>query len=263
MIDNAYNEQLTKLAESKKYSTICPETLSRILTESFERYDKPKDASKAAREKLHAISGAFMTTNELSAAKKALSQWRMGDDEMLETALSKHSSTRERLPLDNMDAIYSRIFEITGEPRDVLDLACGLNPAYLAARGITVTGLDINFSQAEILNSWAKANSLPLTVLIKDLLAEDFMPEEHFHIALIMKFLPVIEGQRNGSAKQLLEQLNAEYVVVTFPTRTLRGRSVGMERHYSEWFAEHMPECYTVISMFTTRNELIYILKEA
>ena len=64
-----------------------------------------------------------------------------------------------------------------------------------------------------------------------------------------------------AAAKELLEKCPAEYVLVTFPTRTLGGRNVGMEEQYSAWMAENTPECLDTISRFTVDTELCYVLK--
>ena len=85
---------------------------------------------------------------------------------------------------------------------------------------------------------------------------------ERFHIALLFKILPLLERQKSGSAMEIMNAVNAEYLVVSFPTRTLGGRNVGMEKNYSDWMEAHMPENRTVAARFTTDNELYYVLKE-
>ena len=60
----------------------------------------------------------------------------------------------------------------------------------------------------------------------------------------------------------LLERLNAAWAAVSFPTRTLSGRSVGMERNYSSAFEENCPQRFAIADRFVAGNELIYVLKE-
>ena len=152
-----------------------------------------------------------------------------------------------------MDALYAKIFEITGPPGRILDLACGLNPVYLLRRfDCSVVGVDISKSCVSLIPEgvWG------------DLLCEGAVPQERFHIALLFKILPLLERQKAGSATDLLRAIDAEYLVVSFPTRTLGGRNVGMERNYSEWMESHLPDNRTVAARFTTDNELYYVLKE-
>ena len=132
-----HEDYLSKLLQSKKYRDICPDTVRRVFSECAGRYKKPKDADRAVREALHGITGAFMTPGEVRQLAFDMQAWHVDrTDAALERMLSRHASTRERLPLGDTDALYNRIFAVTGKPSSVLDLACGINPLYLGARGI-------------------------------------------------------------------------------------------------------------------------------
>ena len=238
-----------KLSSNKKYSDVCPDAVRRGISECEGRYRKPKDLEKAVRERLHGVTSAF---NDLGpGAAQAASC--ISDDESLADMLRRHASTRERLPLSAMDALYGRIFETTGRPESVLDLACGLNPLYLIHRfGCRVVGVDISKSCVDLIPEgiWG------------DLLCENAIPREPFHIALLFKILPLLERQRAGAAMDVMRAVNAKYLVASFPTRTMGGRNVGMEAHYSEWMEAHLPENRAVAARFATENELFYILEE-
>lgn len=56
-------------------------------------------------------------------------------------------------------------------------------------------------------------------------------------------------------------RVNAEWIVASFPTRSLGGRNVGMEKHYSEWMEAHVPENRAIAARLTSENELFYVLK--
>nr|AMP53140.1 ArmA_Rmt [uncultured bacterium] len=252
------NDLFEKLSSNKKYSDVCPDTIRRVIAECEGRYKKAKDMEKAVREKLHGITSAF---NELgSDVQREVMQLNPGDDDALTDILKRHASTRERLPLAAMDALYARIFEVTGPPDVILDLACGLNPVYLLHRfDCDVVGVDISKSCVELIDEDALENSRGVW---GDLLCENAIPAERFHIALLFKILPLLERQKAGSAMDVMRRIDAEYLVVSFPTRTLGGRNVGMEDNYTAWMEAHMPENRTVAARFTTDNELYYILKE-
>lgn len=242
---------LTKLKQSKKYAGLCPDTLNRVLMESFSRHSKPKEAERAAREKLHGITGAFMTREDLARARKLL----LAGDIM--AALELHASTRERSPVSTF---YDAIFDAINIPTSVLDLACGMNPIYLGARGIAVTGVDIDGELMDMINRWAAETGAPVKALTRDLLCENSLPEGEFDLALVMKLLPIIETQRTGAARALLEAIDARHIIATFPTRTLGGRNVGMESHYAAFMEGVMPENIDIIAKFALNSELIYIL---
>lgn len=255
---------LDKLLHSKKYQDICPDTVRRIFNECLGKYKKPKDAEKAAREQLHGITGAFLTREEAGRCCTDMQAWLSAgrQDADLQRMLERHASTRERLPISRMDEMYGRIFEITGKPASVLDLACGLNPLYLGARGIAVTGLDISGQAVDTLNAFAQNAGAPVQAVCADLLCENAIPQTRFDIALLFKILPLLDRQRNNAAMDVLRAVNAAYIVASFPTRTLGGRNVGMEENYSAWMEAHLPGNREIAARFTSENELFYILKE-
>lgn len=249
------NELFEKLSTNKKYRDVCPDTIRRVIAECEGRYKKVKDMDKAVREKLHGITSAFMNEQEYKKAQALAGEFSA---ENLEALLACHASTRERLPLAAMDALYRRIFEVTGKPERILDLACGINPVYFLAKfpQMKVTGVDISGQSVNIITICGGR------ALHGDLLCEGAVPPERYDVALLFKILPLLDRQREGSAMAVLNAVNAKYIVVSFPTRTLGGRNVGMEDNYSRWMEAHMPENREIASRFTTDNELFYILKE-
>lgn len=255
------NDLLDKLLNAKKYRDICPDTVRRVWTDCEKRYKKAKDVEKAAREALHGITGAFMTPQEARQLAFDMQAWHVDKTDIgLERMLGRHASTRERLPLSEMDRLYERIFAITGRPRSVLDLACGINPIYLGARGIETTGIDISGAAVGAVNSFREIYGMPVRARCADLLCPGGIPKERFDVALLFKLLPLLERQEGGGAIRVLEAVNAHRLVVSFPTRTLGGRSVGMAGNYARWMEEHLPEGMAVLERFETGNELFYII---
>ena len=241
----------------EKHNYLCGALVERAYAEAGARHPKAKEADRAARRELHRVAGAFFSREEAKRAEKLLAAWPEGGDEALSRILSLHASTRERLPLAAMDALYAQLFEMTGKPRRVLDLACGLNPVYLAARGVSVLGLDAHLGAVALVNRFAEENGLDARAEGADLRTAA-LPNERFDLALVFKLLPLLGAE--GYA--LLKRICAEYVAVSFPTRTLSGRSVGMERNYSSALEEHCPQRFAIADRFVAGNELIYILKE-
>lgn len=244
-------EILARLLSAKKYADVCPDTLRRVASECSVKYKKLKDAEKAAKEALHGITGAFMDAAMLSRARRLLES---GD---IDGALRLHSSTNERMPLDTF---YTELFSRTNKPTSVLDVACGLNPVFLGSIGIPTTGIDISGAQIAMINDWANLSGVPVKCFVGDALCDNFIPDGSWDIALAMKLLPVLETQRKGSARELLDKLPVPTIVATFPTRTLGGRKVGMEQHYTDWFESIVPESLSIRDRYVFANELIYIL---
>lgn len=255
---------LEKLLHSKNYQCVCPDTVRRIYDECRQKYKKPKDAERATREQLHGLTGAFLTRSESACCLRDMHVWATSghSDQDLERALTRHASTRERLPLARMDSMYAHIFEVTGQPSSALDLACGINPLYLGARDIPCMGVDISGEAVENINACAANYGMPISANCADLLCPGAIPKQRFHLALLFKVLPLLERQRSGAAMDVMRAIDAKYLVISFPTRTLGGRNVGMEEHYSRWMEDHLPENRATAARFEAENELFYILEE-
>lgn len=257
------DDMLSKLLQSKKYRGVCPDTIRRVWDECRAKYKKPRDADRAAREALHGITGAFLTPDEAKRLAWDMQDWSIDrTDAKLVRMLSRHASTRERLPLPAMDALYARIFGVTGKTDHILDLACGINPIYLGARGPKTTGVDISGDAISQINAFGETYGMPVRGLCADLMCPGGVPRERFDLALLFKVLPLIERQRTGAALALMEQVNARFIAASFPTRTLGGRNVGMAANYSKWMEAHLPANRKIADKFETENELFYLLKE-
>ncbi len=243
---------LNKLIASKKYRDVCLDTIARILLECRVKYRREKEIDKAAREKLHGITSAFMADAEY---RRAMQIAQEGGD--IAELMRCHASTRERLPMDAADALYARLLDGI-ECHSVLDLACGLNPAYLHNRypDARITGIDISGQCVRVLCA------LGIDARLGDLLSDGAIPQERYDIALLFKILPLLERQSAGSAVRIMEAIRADALICSFPTRSLSGRNVGMADNYAAWMEGHLPAGRYIDRTVETGNELYYILKE-
>ena len=241
-----------------KYADICPDTIARLEARAAARYRSGKEAGKAVKTALHQITGAFMTPDELKRARRLLASSESDPEKALAETLALHASTRERLPhiADFYDALIGSLGAHT-----LLDLACGLNPLYLGSRGYAVRGLDISGGCVSLINDWASARGWDVSAECRDLLCEPPLPEAD--AALAMKLLPVLEQQEKGAALRLLLRIPAPTIVVTFPMKTLGGRGVGMERHYSEWFEGATRGVFSILRREALFGELCYIVSRS
>nr|AMP53185.1 ArmA_Rmt [uncultured bacterium] len=248
---------MSEIAISKKYRDICPDTVARVFAAERAKYKSEKDADKAARAHLHQITGAFMTPDEMKTADKLLRAYKEGDGEAFEKTLRLHSSTRERM--EGAQALYEHILNAADSPKSVLDLACGLNPLILGNMGLTVRGMDISGGCVRLVNEWARVREWNVQADCRDLLCNPEM--EKADIAFMMKLRPVLEQQKKGSAMELVASVPTDMICVTFPMKTLGGRKVGMEKHYSEWFEGNLPHEFEMIERFIEADELCYVAR--
>lgn len=247
---------LEALAASPKYRGVYAGAVERVYREQLRRH-KPKEAEKAARAELHRITGAFLTPNDLKRARTLLESAKSGDADALIQALSLHASTRERL--GDMAALYARALPALGNPKTIADLACGLNPLYLGAMGLSVRGVELQTDAARLVNDWAEAFGWDVSVTPGDLAGGDELPEAD--ATLLMKLLPLLDKQLPGGGRALLARVRSKRALVTFPTRTLSGRNIGMQTHYEASFEQNLPENAKILDRFTTSNELCYVLE--
>jgi 16S rRNA (guanine(1405)-N(7))-methyltransferase len=161
--------------------------------------------------------------------------------------------------MNDMDALYSGIFESCSQLGVILDLACGLNPLYLADKGYAVIGMDVHGGIVELLNDWARACGWCMSASCVDLLGGVELPE--CELALMFKLLPILERQESGASVRLIQKTPAKYMAITVPTRTLGGRGAGMGRNYSDWFERGCPDSHAIISRFTAAGELCYVVE--
>ena len=239
---------------SAKYRDVCPETVSRLYAEALSKRKNAREAEKALKTALHQITGAFMTSDELKRARKLLAG-EDADAALFET-LKLHASTRERL--EHIDAFYDALLSPIA-PKTLLDLACGLNPLYLGHRGYAVRGLDISGGCVQLINDWARMRGWDVSAQCRDLLCAPALPETD--AALMMKLLPVLEQQKKGAAMELLLSIPAPVLIVTFPLKTLGGRSVGMEKHYSDWFEQSAAQAFSIERRDVLFGELCYVVR--
>ncbi|MCR4621267.1 MAG: hypothetical protein K5663_04225 [Clostridiales bacterium] len=250
-------EALDRLKASKNCKDICASAVEKAFRSALNKYGTPEKALDAAKERLHALSNAFMSEGEAKKARKCLKAYLEGDASALTEALKCHASTRERL--DALEEIYGRVFALTGTDGGVLDLACGLNPIYLGARGIGgVCGIDISGRACAIVNEWAKACGWDISAKLDDVNSCAFPGT--YRLALCMKLLSVLETDEKGTAEKLLFRVPAEFILVTFPTRSLSGRDVGMEKTYSDRFESLIEGKFVILDRFIMARELCYTI---
>lgn len=252
------SDRLNALLASKNCREVSEDAVRRLWQEELPRRRNEKEADKAVRAAVHQMTGAFLTPEQLKRARRLMEEYLSGREEALTEALCLHASTRERLPA--CAQLYAALFEETGRPGSLLDLACGFNPLWLGAQGLCVTGCDVHRGAVDLINDWSRACGWQVTARCLDLLSENTFARAD--LALMMKLLPVLEQQKKGAGVALLASVPARFRAVTFPLRTLGGRSVGMEKHYSDWMEAHVPPNLTLHRRLIVEDELIYLFKE-
>jgi 16S rRNA (guanine(1405)-N(7))-methyltransferase len=236
--DGAVTEVLARVGQSRRYRWVAEEVVARLVREELPRARNIADAEKRTKRRLHQIFGAYTGRPEYTRLLLDITAAQQAGEEALRAAcrvaMSQHASTRERLPL--LDDFYTRIFAVTGTPRTLLDIACGLNPLAVSwmalPEGARYVACDIDTGMLGFVGGVLDLFGLAHDVSVCDVVTAP--PVARCDVALLLKTIPCLDQQDPAATERLLRtQLEqARHVVLSFPTHSLSGRGKGMARTY-------------------------------
>lgn len=237
-------EIVERVRRSSRYRDVDPALVERLATEELPKARSADDAVKRVKRRLHQAVGAFRGGVTGGAEMRS------------------HASTRERLP--NLDAFYSDIWAITGVPRSILDLGCGLNPLALSwmrlAPDARYIAIDVDERPLATVRTHLEQSGHPHEVLTMDLVSR--VPDDEVDVALLLKLVTTLDRQDPEAATRLLRGLRARHAVVSFTTRSLGGRGKGMERTNRERMDRLVSDAGRVsaVTEASVPGELIFVL---
>ena len=248
---------------SRKYGDTSEETIRQLAAEAVRQHKRPKAAIKAVRKRLHSIMAPYLGDPDYEATAAELdAAFASADDaairELCLGALEGHLSTRERLPI--MEDFYREIFEVTGIPKRLLDIACGLNPMAFPWMGLPKSieyfAYDIHEPRIDFLNHYFRLQGLAPLARLQDIAITP--PQETADVALFLKEMPRFERNYSGSGRGLLVDLPVRYLVISFPTvSTHGGRS--LVNRYRQFFAELVADQTWPVEELMFEGEMVFI----
>ena len=254
-----------EVLNSSKYAQIAPGLVSRIGEAELGKGRKFKEAVKATKNKLHQVGGAYFTT--ALDYESWLDDLRLAPDhESLQQVclmiMGKHTSTRERLPI--LNDFYPQIFSYIPPPESVLDVACGLNPLSIRwmplAPGTRYLACDIYADMVAFTGEFLKMLPLDGQTQVCDVIASP--PGETVDLAFVLKTIPCLEQVDKNAGTRLLDGLNARYLVISFPAKSLGGRSKGMVDNYQARFEELAKgRAWKVLARLEFTTELVFVIQ--
>lgn len=238
----------------------------------LEKHPKPlkskefKRVLKDLRKRLHEVYGVFiLDKKDLSLLKDYLKKTKKIDTEALELhkeILLTHKSTAERF--DSYLSVYENIFKITGKPKSILDLACGLNPLSFPWMGLKevdyfaseLTEEDSRFIQDyfDVMKRYSGLNGKAFSM---DLLKIKQLPKTD--VCFLFKVLDSLEDLERDVSKEILKKIPARFVVVSFPTMSIGGKNPIRQRG---WFFRVLRQLGCSAESFEIENEMFYIIKK-
>ena len=269
-----------EVQESAKYRHVCVDLVRRIGTRELANRRNLKEAVKETKNTLHQIAGAFLDPKMrydawLQHLREAATFNATPNTQhptpntllpSLRDIMTNHASTRERLPL--LDTFYAQTLAGISPVRSVLDLCCGLNPLALPwmplAPNATYHACDLYGDMMAFLNQFFALAGINGVAEVCDV--AHALPTQPVHLALLLKALPPLEQTDKHSMLHLLQTLNAEHILVSFPTRTLGGHNKRMGDNYETRFraliADELAFNHWQLERFAFPNELCFLLSK-
>jgi len=251
---------------TRKYRSVCPDTVRQIAEVELAKRGGFRAASKAVKSRLHQIYSAFESGIDYDVTYRRLAAAFAADKPAVKAAcrevLRLHSSTQERLPI--LDEFYTEIWAVTGLPGTLLDLGCGLNPLALPWMGLPpgarYHAFDIDGPRIDFLNRFFPLAGLPPLAAWQDVLCR--RPEIEADTALLLKVSSTLERQGKGNTLSLMGSLNVPFVVVSYAVRSLGGREKGMAAHYEREFLSLIDGQPWQTHKLTFETELVFVVEK-
>ena len=229
---------IDELASSRKYHGIhLPrETLCDLLEQELPRHRSPKEAIRAVREKLHHIVAPYLGDPDYAAAAIDLENaFQSGNPVEIQSAcavlLNQHASMRERLP--HLVEFYRAIFDVTGKPGVILDLACGIHPLGFPWMGLPHTvryhAWDLHQPRVALLNRFFRLQGLEELAFHGDILVNP--PQTPADVAFFFKEAHRFEQRRRGCNREFWQAIRTRWLVITLPARSLTGHRLLADQH--------------------------------
>lgn len=213
---------------SPKYRAVSEGTIRALAQQAFPRHRKRKALDKAVRRRLHGIVAAHLGDPDYEGLARALADALARGDAareraLCEQALVQHLSTRERWPY--LARFYAAIFEHTGVPGTLLDLACALGPLALPWMGLPATtelwAYDIHEPRVALLDAYLRQRGQPGGAEVRDIVLDP--PRRPADVALLLKELHRLQRNYPGVGADWLAALPARHLVISLPAVSAHG----------------------------------------
>ena len=247
--------------EIKKYFKINPKALKFI---DKEKSSKFKDIVKGVRSKLHFVHGSFQKEGKKDIYLKQI--YGINDYKNHDKILVCNLSTKERL--NDYQKLYKVIFKITGKPKSILDLGCGINPVsypYMGVNGISYYAYDINEDDCGFLNRYFKLMKDYTGIKGKSFVLDlskiaNIKKLPKADVCFMFKFLDVVERKGHKFSEDVIKNLNCKYIVASFSTKTVSGKN--MKHPYRGWIEKMLERINLEYEKIFLDNEVFYVIKK-
>jgi 16S rRNA (guanine(1405)-N(7))-methyltransferase len=241
--------------EILKYINQNPELIKSINNKKSKNFKK---IVKEIRKKLHLIYGSFQTSKKNKRGKYL-------KDLDIKKILSTNISTKERLEI--YPNLYKKIFKITGKPKTIVDLGCGINPIsfpFMNLKKINYFCYDIDKNDLDFIKKYFKLMKINGKTKILNLLKVKKDPDmikkiPKSDVAFLFKLLDSLETKGHKLSEIIISNLNSKHVVVSFSTKTITRKI--MKHPYRGWIERMLKRLNLKFKKLIFSNEIFYIIK--
>ncbi len=263
-LSNVSNDFVRKAVQ--EYLKKNPKKITHLKNQKSKNY---KEIIKQVRANLRKVYGLFRLQEQSTLRHELINKLTASNIKQLTPEiLATHASTKERLPI--YTSLYKKIFAITGKPKNIIDIGCGINPfsiPYMNLKTLTYHAYDISDDEVDHLTTFftklQKANSsFNGYADILDILQFQYLTNlENADITFLFKMTAVLDrGKGHKITELVLDALPSKYIVVSFATKTMSGKKMtAPKRKWMEWLCKRKNYKYKTI---TFANELFYVIKK-
>lgn len=275
IINDLENEFLKNIKSSKKYKTLSEDIIIKEIKDYLRKNPKissvNKQSLKEIKSNLHRIYSSYQTKKKnkrnsyLEELKKAIDNNGSLDninDKLLRITLS----TTERI--NDYKLLYDSIFQLTGKPKTITDIGCGLNPlsfSLMRLGDLNYYAYDIDTSDIEFLNKYFDImkplglNGHAEILDVKDIKKIEQIPNSD--IIFAWKLLDLI-SDKNFSIETFIKILmeKTDNLVISFATKTLTRKKMMLQRRTG--FEKMLERNNLHHNIIRTDNEIFYVIRK-
>ena len=264
MDTNALDQFVEAILASRKYKNVSQDFIESLGSQELAKHRSLKEAVKVTKNKLHQIGGAYLEgeipyeswLDELRDASQQQYGERLRQSCM--RMMAYHASTRERLPI--LEQFYTILLADLPPINTVIDLACGLHPLAIPwmplGEYVQYYAYDIYKDMTNFLNDFVTIINIQGCAQSCDVIQS--CPTHHVDLAFMLKAIPCLEQVNKTATLRLLDTINADHLLVSFPVHSLGGRKKSMAANYEARFRELVAHKNWSIERFEFASELVF-----
>lgn len=268
LTEQAVTELIDQVRRSAKYAKINESLVREIILAETRKWKNTKEIIKSTRNKLHQVGSAFQEsiipyeqwTNEINTLGESINSPLVM--EFINRCLPLHSSTGERSSF--ITSFFNQTLAPIQPVESILDLACGFTPLCIpwipVAKDLKYTGIDIYSDMISFLNSFFNHFNLDHEFISGNILEN--IPKQKAHVAFLLKTLPCLEQVDKTIGTRLLDEIQSQNILVSFPSRSLGGRSKGMAVNYEKHFTQLIEGHNWRVTKTEFPNEIAFLIQK-